>query len=182
MLILASGNIFIADTSNDRIRKISAATGIITTAAGGSEFGFAGDNGPATSAQLNYPQNVAIDGSGNIVIVDTGNLRIRVIGAQTSIIKTSAGSGQRAFPGNNAAATAAALGFPEGLAIDGAGNVYIADSNQVRRVNASNGIITVVAGTGDPGFFGDNGPGTAARLFSPTGVAVDATTGNIHFG
>ncbi|MBI4471634.1 MAG: hypothetical protein HY646_03135, partial [Acidobacteria bacterium] len=175
-----SGNIYIADTSNHRIRQIAAATGIITPVAGSGQFdSFAGDNGSATAAKLYFPQNVAVDGSGNVVVVDTGNLRIRLVSAQTGIIKTKAGSGQRAFPGNNNAATAAALGFPEGMTIDGGGNIYIADGNQVRKVSAATGTITVVAGTGDPGFSIIAGAATAAMLSSPTGLAIDGN-GNLY--
>jgi len=179
----ASGNLFIADQANRRIRKVSA-SGIITTVAGsgpGGEAaggGFSGDDGPATSAQLSGPQSVIVDASGNLFIADTYNNRIRRVSV-SGIITTVAGSGPRGFSGDGGPATAASLYYPSDVAVDSAGNLFIADfdNQRIRKVSAS-GIITTVAGNGTQGFSGDGGPATAASLYYPSGVAVDAS-GNL---
>jgi sugar lactone lactonase YvrE len=167
----ASGNLFIADQSNARIRKVSAA-GIVTTVAGSGTFGFSGDNGPAVSASLNGPQGIAVDASGNLYIADTGNSRVRMVSTSGTII-TVAGNGTAAFSGDGGSAISASLCFPFGVAVDTTGNLYIADTNnrRIRKVSA-NGIITTVAGGGTNGP-GDSGPATSASLF-PKGVAVNA--------
>jgi sugar lactone lactonase YvrE len=175
----SSGNIFIADTDNNRVRMI--ANGIITTIAGTGFAGFSGDNGPATSAQLNSPEGIAIDAVGNILIVDTTNQRLRMISKTTGVITTIAGTGVSDYIGNsgdNGPATSAQLSYPTGISIDTTGNILIADrfNNRVRMI--ANGIITTIAGTGDYGFSGDNGPATSAQLKLPNGVAVDLS-GNI---
>jgi hypothetical protein len=123
----AAGNLYIADTANSRIRKVESATGIITTVAGSSTFGFSGDNGAATSAALAQPSAVAIDKSGNLLIADTFNNRIRRVNLSTGIITTVAGNGQATFSGDNDAAILAALNNPRGVAVDSAGNIIIAD-------------------------------------------------------
>ncbi|HEY3129921.1 MAG TPA: IPT/TIG domain-containing protein [Acidobacteriota bacterium] len=178
------GNLFIADTAADRVRKVAAGTGVITTFAGSGETGFFGDNGPATGANLNSPQAIAVDASGNVFIADTSNNRIRKVAAGTGIITTVVGSGQAGFSGDNGPATLAALNGPSGIAVDVVGNLFLADAgnHRIRKVSTS-GIITTVAGSGPigegaGGFSGDNGPATAAVLNTPFGVAVDAT-GNI---
>lgn len=131
------GNIFIADISNHVIRKVSAATGIITTVAGTGTRGFSGDGGPATSAQLNLPSNVSVDTAGNIYIADTENNRIREVDAGSGIIATIAGNGKTGFDGDTYSATGAELNQPSGVAVDNVGNVYIADSsnNRIRKIN-----------------------------------------------
>ncbi len=172
-----AGNLFIADTSNHRIRKVDAA-GVITTAAGDGTYGFGGDAGPATAAQLRSPRGVAVDGAGNLFIADTSNHRIRKVDA-AGVITTVAGNGTRSFGGDAGPATAARLRSPGGVAADGAGNLFIADTgnNRIRKVDAA-GVITTVAGDGMRGFGGDGGPAIAARLFFPRGVAVDGA-GNL---
>lgn len=190
-----SGNVFIADTANHAIRKVSASTGIITTVAGNGLIGFSGDGGPATSAQLFYPRDVAVDGSGNTYIVDSGNCVIRKISASTGIISTVAGtlpdsSGHYfcGFSGDGGPATSAQL-YPidlmipaGGVAVDKSGNIFIADTGNgvIREVFASTGIITTVVGIANSVFVGggDGGPATSATLFAPYGVAVD-NSGNI---
>ena len=171
----ATGNIYIADTLNHRIRKITP-DGTITTLAGGYTAGYSGDGGQATFAQLNLPTSVAVDRSGNVYFTDTGNHRVRRISAGR--ITTIAGSSTSGFSGDNGPAALARLNAPESVAVDAAGNVYIADTenHRIRRVN-SQGVITTVAGS-DPGA-GDNGPAVAARLFQPSGVAVDPS-GNVY--
>jgi uncharacterized protein (TIGR03437 family) len=179
----ASGNLFIADTNNYRVRRVST-NGIITTVAGNGSNGFSGDGGPATSAQLANPAGVAVDGSGNLFIVDTNynyapapNNRVRKV-STNGIITTVAGSGTWGFSGDGAPATSAQLANPAGVAVDGSGNLFIADSlnHRVRKVS-TNGIITTVAGNGAAGFSGDGGPATGAGIY-PAGVVVDGS-GNL---
>jgi sugar lactone lactonase YvrE len=169
----STGNIFIADTTNHRIRKVST-SGIITTIAGNGSGGFSGDGGPATSAQLYYPNGVAIDSVGNLFIVDTRNSRIRKVSA-SGIITTIAGGGENGL-GDGGPATLASLSWPNGVAIDSDGDIFIADylGRSIRKVS-SLGIITTVAGDGTEGFSGDGGPATSAQLSQPSGVAVDST-------
>jgi trimeric autotransporter adhesin len=173
------GNVYISDHYNNRIRKINA-SGIITTIAGTGAQGFSGDGGPALSAQLYFPMGLAIDGSGNIYIADYWNHRIRKINT-SGIITTVAGNGVAGFSGDGGLATSAKLNSPSKIAVDFAGNLYIADTwnHRIRKVNAS-GIITTIVGTG-PGFSGDGGPATLAKIEVPQGVAVDAM-GNIYIG
>jgi secreted PhoX family phosphatase len=173
----ASGNLFIADTDNSSIRKVDT-NGIITTVAGDGQEGYSGDNGPATSAQLEFPSGVAVDASGNLFIADYYSQRIRKVGTN-GIITTAAGNGTRGYSGDGGLATSAGLDEPESVAVDAPGNLFIADSNdqRIRKVNA-NGIITTVAGNGTSGFAGDGGSATNARLNDPYGVAVDAS-GNL---
>jgi sugar lactone lactonase YvrE len=168
-----SGNLFIADAFNSRIRRVDATTGIISTVVGNGTLGFSGDGGPATSASLNYPWGVAFDSSGNLFIADAENNRIRRVDASTGFITTVAGSGGG---GDGGPATSASLNWPCDVALDGSGNLFVADSddNRIRRVDASTGIITTVAGNGTYGFSGDGGPATSASLRDPQGVAVDA--------
>src|SRR5262249_29158193 len=123
-----SGNLYIADTGNNRIRKVDGITGVITTVAGVANNGFYGDGGPAISATLNGPIGVAVDSSGNIYIADYYNHRIRKVTASTGIISTIAGSFHSGFSGDGGLATSARLYFPRSVAVDASGNVYIADS------------------------------------------------------
>jgi len=172
----ASGNLYIADTANNRTRKVTPA-GVITTVAGNGTSGFSGDNGPATSAGLNGPVGVAVDTGGNLYIADHGNDRIRKV-TPAGVITTVAGNGTFGFSGDNGPATSASLGSPSGVAVDASGNLYIADQYRIRKVTPA-GVITTVAGNGTSGFGGDNGPATSAGLSSPSGVAVD-TGGNLY--
>jgi len=170
----SAGNLYIADTFNYRIRKISK--GIITTFAGNGIYGFSGDNGPATSANLAFPSGLALDSAANLYIGDTGNNRIRKV--SNGIISTVAGDGTAGFSGDNGAATGAELNEPFGITLDTAGNLYIADVQNQRIRKVSNGIITTVAGNGIPTFSGDNGPAASAGVAIPSGVAVDSA-GNL---
>jgi len=169
------GNLFIADTDNSRIRKVS--NGVITTVAGNGTPGYSGDNGPASSAQVAAPFGVAVDAVGNLYVADTYNSRIRKI--SNGVITTVAGNGSYGFSGDNGPATSAQLYYPGGVAVDAAGNLYIADALSERIRKVANGVITTVAGNGAAGFSGDNGPATSAELSGPAGVAVDAT-GNLY--
>ena len=175
----ASGNLYIADSANHRIRKVSAG-GIITTVAGTGSWGYSGDGGPATSARLNYPYSVATDGAGNLYIADSGNSCVRKV-SPGGIITTVAGiDGYWGYSGDGGPATSAQLNQPAGLAVDGSGNLYIADedNNRIRKVS-SGGIITTVAGTGVGGFSGDGGSATSAQLSGPFSATVDGS-GNLY--
>ena len=174
----AAGNFYIADTGNHCIRKVTSA-GIITTVAGNGTEGFYGDGGPATSAMLAYPFGVTVDAAGNLYIADSNNQRIRKV-TSAGIIGTVAGSGIQGFGGDGGAATAAQLNNPYGIAVDVAGNLYIADTdnNSIRKVTAG-GVISTVAGDSNSGFGGDGGAATSAQLFNPLAVAVDPA-GNLY--
>ena len=165
----AAGNLYIANTYNNRICKVSG--GMITTIAGNGTHGFGGDNGPATAAQLSYPDGVAVDAAGNVYIADTDNDRIRKVSG--GVIATVAGNGTEGFSGDKGPATAAQLGWPYSVAVDAAGNLFIADTynNRIRKV--SGGAIATVGGDGTFGFGGDKGPATSAAV-SPAGVALDS--------
>jgi uncharacterized protein (TIGR03437 family) len=176
----AAGNVFFAD--GDAVFRLDATTGVLTLAAGNGTQGFSGDNGPATGAQLYLPYGLAVDVAGNLYIAEYGNHRIRKV--SNGVITTVAGSGPTGinsggYTGDNGPATSAQLNHPSGVAVDSAGSLYIADyANQcVRKV--SNGVITTVAGNGAPGYSGDGGPATSARLWFPKGVAVDSA-GNLY--
>ena len=177
-----AGNLYIADMLNNRVRKVAVNTGIITTVAGNGTEGFSGDGGAATSASLDYPDAVAVDGAGNLYIADARNSRIRKVAAGSGIISTVAGSGAGAISGDGGPATSATIGLPTGVAVDGAGNIYFADpwfSHAIRKVDAGTGIITTVAGNGTLGFTGDGGAATSASLRMPNGVSVDRA-GNLY--
>jgi hypothetical protein len=173
----AAGNVYIADAGNDRVRKVSS-SGIITTFAGLSTAGYSGDGGAASIAQLDFPVGVVADAAGNIYILDGGNSCVRKVNT-SGIISTYAGTGTAGYGGDGGPATAAQMDLPAGIAIDGTGNLYIADVNnhRIRKISTA-GIITTIAGTGATGFTGDGGPATAADLGFPYGVAVDGA-GNV---
>ena len=185
-----AGNVYIADALNHRIRRIDI-LGVIETIAGSgdgvSEENFTGDyggdSGPATGALLARPDDIAVDNMGNVYIADSFNHRIRKVDA-SGIIDTIAGTGERGFGGDGGPATSALLTFPQGVATDSAGNIYIADAENNRiRVVDSTGVIRTIAGTGGigfdgRGFGGDGGPATSALLASPSGVALDGA-GNV---
>ena len=178
----AAGNLFIADTGNHRIRKVDT-SGVITTVAGTGIYepgvgGFDGDGGPAVAAQLGVPTGVAVDAAGNLFIAVITYSNIRRVDPSGNIT-TIAGVGRWGFSGDGGPAVEAHLSGPGDLALDAAGNLFIADSgnNRIRRVDSS-GIITTIAGTGVRGFSGDGGPAVAAQLDDPRGVAVDAA-GNL---
>ncbi len=180
-----AGNLFIADTSHHRIRRVDAITGIITTVAGNGTAtgsgagGFSGDGGQAISAELNYPFTVAFDIAGNMYIPDSANNRIREV-STSGIISTFAGTGAAAYTGDGAAATSAALWTPEGVIPDPAGNVYIADTQNaaVRRVNALTGDIATIAvnGAGEDLFGGNL---EQLIIYGPIGMGIDGS-GNIY--
>jgi sugar lactone lactonase YvrE len=172
-----SGNLYIADRTNHRIRKV-ATDGVITTVAGVGSRGFSGDDGPATAAQLYDPSAIAVDASGNLYIADRSNHRVRKVDTD-GVITTVAGTGSASFGGDRGLATQAQLSFPSDVTIDNAGNLYIADtSNNLIRKVTSDGTISSVVGIGIGGFSGDGGVATLARISGPSGVTVD-DTGNL---
>ena len=167
------GNVFIADRGNYRVRRINAG-GIIDTVAGTSD-----DGRSASLAQLNFPNVIAVDGSGNLFIADTDSQRIRAI-SRDGIISTVAGNGSWGFSGDGGAAASAQLNYPASIAVDGAGNLFITDTNNHRiRKITSNGIITTVVGNGRQGSGGDGAPASRAAMNYPRGIAVDGT-GNLY--
>ncbi len=179
-----AGNLYLADTGNHRVRRLDAATGVVTTVAGTGDAGFSGDGSPATLAQLDGPTGVAIDKDGNLYIADgtrDGKNRIRRIDGLTGFIETVAGNGSQGFSGDGGPAALAQFSSLGGLATDASGNLYIADNfnNRVRMVSAATGIITTVAGNGVAGFLGDGGPAIDARLNNPLSVALDSA-GNLY--
>jgi sugar lactone lactonase YvrE len=181
----AAGNLYIGDTGNQRIRKVTAATGVITTIAGTGVAGYVAtqDGGPAMTAELNSPAGVALDSFGNLYIADAVNRRVRKVDAKTGIITTVAGAGTASTPSTTFGGQAKAtyLTSPLGVAVDASGNLYIADSLYVEQVSADTGIITAVAGNGSYGYVAaqDGGPATAAELDYATAVALDSA-GNVY--
>src|SRR5438552_856108 len=184
-----AGNLFIAEMLNARIRRVDAATQVITTVAGTGTHAFSVDGGPATSTELYAPYGIAFDPAGNLLIADgfpflvsAGDNRIRRVDAATQIMTTAAGSpGPHAcskcvtFSGDGGPATSAELNRPFGVAVDGAGNLFIADfgNSRIRRVDAATHVINTVVGTQGFGFSGDGGLAASATLAGPAGVAVD---------
>ena len=178
LVVDATGNLYFADDGNHRIRKLGT-DGIINTLCGDGVAGYSGDGGPAQSARLQYPSDLAADTAGNLFVADYGNSRIRKI-ATSGIIATVAGNGTDRILGDGGPATSGRLDWPYGLAVDTVGNIYIADSgnHRVRKV-ATNGIISTLAGNGVAGYTGDGGPAERAQLNRPIGVAVDRL-GNLY--
>ena len=167
-----SGNLYIADRLNNRVRKVTPG-GTITTFAGTGSAGYGGDGSAATAALLNGPTGVVVDDAGNIYIADNGNNRVRKV-TTAGVISTFAGTGVAGYTGDFGVATGARFNQPAGVATDASGNIYIADggNNCVRKVNNS-GIVVTIAGNGSAGFSGDGGAATAAQLQAITGVGVD---------
>jgi uncharacterized protein (TIGR03437 family) len=171
----SAGNLFIAELTGYRIRKVTPA-GIISTVAGNGSPGY--NDGPATSAGLNFPTGVAVDGAGNIFIADRGNNFIRKV-TPAGMMSRVAGNGNQGFSGDGGPATSAALSYPSGVAVDAAGNLFIADAgnNLIRKVTPD-GTISTVAGNRTSSSGGDGGPATSAGISSPPGVIVD-NAGNL---
>jgi hypothetical protein len=168
------GNLYLADVGSHRIRKIAAASGIITTVAGTGTQGFEGEGSAATTALIDSPGGLAVDSNGNLYVADTHNQRVRRIDAVTGAITTVSG-------------TTADLSRPQGLSIDSQGNIYVADTanHRIRRIDGSTGKTTTIAGDGTQAFFGDGGDPTTASLnsprstsVSPSGLVTIADTGN----
>ena len=166
------GNLYLSDTDNHRVRKIST-SGVITTLAGTGVAGFSGDGGPAATAQLNLPYGLAADLAGYLYVADLGNDRVRRI-SPDGVITTVAGNGNRGSSGDGGAATGAQLLTPRNVAVDAAGNLYFSEfeGHRVRKVTPD-GKISTVAGTGVAGLRGDGAPAVNAQLAFPAGLAVD---------
>lgn len=173
-----SGNLYIADRLNNRIRKVTMATGLISTVAGSASSTSSGDGGAALYAKLNNPQDMTIDSAGNLFVADQDNHRIRKIAVGTGVITTVVGSGAQGYNGDNIAATSATLNRPNGVAFDPVGNLYVLDNGnyRIRKVSAATGIITTVAGPA--GVCDVVGSDTASC--NPIGVALDSS-GNLYF-
>jgi hypothetical protein len=174
------GNVYFAEPASNRVRMI-APSGVISTVAGTGLSGYNGDNIPAASAELSVPVGVAVDLAGDLLIADAGNARIRMISVATGQISTVAGTGVAGYGGDGLASTNAKLNDPTGVAVDSAGNLYIADSGnaRVREANAATGVIATIAGTGTTGYNGDGGLAIQAQLRNPYGITLDRQ-GNVY--
>ena len=179
----ALGNTYISDGYSNRVYEVSKATGILTVVAGNGARGYSGDGGAAVDASLASPGVVAVDGSGNLFIADSGNSIIREVEASTGIIQTVAGNGASGFGGDGGPATSAMLDGAYGVALDGQGNLYIADTNNCVIRKVTSGTISTIAGNpslAQPcGYSGDGAAATSAQLDIPLAVTVDAQ-GNIY--
>ena len=175
-----AGNIYIADKQNQRIRKINATTGDISTIAGTGVNGYGGDNGPATAAILSYPSSVSNDSVGNIYIADYGNHVIRRVDASTGLITTVAGNATQGYSGDRGLAVNAELNNPNGVFAGKCGYMYISDyGNDVIRMVTPGGIIYTIAGNGEYGYTGDGGPSLNATFRGLAAVCAD-DTGNVY--
>jgi sugar lactone lactonase YvrE len=177
----SKGNFYISDAANETVRKVTVSTGIISIYAGNGTFGYSGDKGPATSAQLNFPCGIAFDASDNLYIADRGSFVIRKVSASTGIITTIAGTpGVSELSGDGGLATLATFDLPQSVAVDAAGDVYVGDDSDghVRKISASTGIITTVAGGGT-----NKAEGVSATTadIQPDGIAIDKT-GTLYIG
>ena len=178
----ASGNMFFVEMQNHIVRRVDAATGVITLVAGTGERGFSGDGGPATAAQLNRPHSITLDSNGNLYICDIGNHRIRTVNLQSGRISTFAGTGERKPTPDGAAITGTPLNGPRALDFDGDHNLVLAlrEGNAIYRLDLRGQTLHHIAGTGKSGYSGHGGPAKAAQLSGPKGVAI-ASNGDIYF-
>ncbi len=174
----SAGNLYVADSWNDRVRRVEASTGRIATVAGGGPCCAPGDGGPATATWLDDPRGVALDAHGNLYVAEGG--RVRRVNTFTQTITTVAGDGSWGFSGDGGPAVRARFAEPSALAFDASDNLFVCDSGnrRVRRVDAATGIVTTVAG-GGTAFPGEGGPATSARLDRPEGISLDAA-GNLY--
>jgi sugar lactone lactonase YvrE len=175
-----SGNLYIADTGNSRVRRVDAVTGIISTIAGTGTAGFSGDGGPATAAKMREPIDLAFDSIGNLYLADYRDRRVRKVDGLTGAISTVAGTGSQGYNGDGIPAVTASLHTPWGIAVDRAGHLFISDAinERIRRVDAVTGLIATHAGNGETGFSGDGGVATAAQIDYPAGMGFDGA-GNL---
>jgi gliding motility-associated-like protein len=177
------GSVYVTEYAGHRIRRIDPA-GNISTIAGTGTAGFSGDGGPAKNAALNTPKGICADKNGNLYIADTYNSRIRKINLATGIITTIGGDGTISHSGDSGPATNAGIPYPVSVCIDLDGNLYLAEvrsgnTSRIRKINASNGVITTIAGDANIGFSGDGGLAVNAELDDPAGVCVDRS-GNVY--
>jgi hypothetical protein len=177
------GRVFIADVRDHRVRLLDLASGIITTFAGTGEGASSGDDGPADRAALLGPRALAFGPTGDLYICLRNDHKVRKIDMRTNIIRTIAGSGAKGYAGDHGPALRATFNGPKEIAVDGDDNIYLVDTENhcIRRIDAGSGLVSTVAGTGQPGGSGDGGPATAATLKRPHGACVDAA-GNIYIG
>ena len=188
VVVASNGDVYIADSNNHVIRKIDARNTNIEPVAGNHDAGsgFSGDTGPATTAQLDTPNGVALAPDGDLIVADSHNQRIRRVDQPTGVITTIAGSGKDGYDGDERPAIEAALNTPSAVAAAPNGDIYIADTlnYRVRMIDAKTGLIHTVAGNGMPGEetadVGDGGPATAATLNMPSDVALDSKTGDLY--
>jgi len=180
--VTEAGDLLIAERGGNRVRLVSA-DGLISTVAGSGAAGYGGDSGPAASARLRAPEDVALGPNGDLYVADTGNHAIRRVARATGIITTVAGVGSPGFAGDGGSAALASLNGPRALDISPGGDLYIADTGneRVRRIEIASAAITTVAGTGVPGLQGDGGPSSQARLHAPVGLAV-TPSGEYYIG
>lgn len=173
------GDVYIADFSNQRVRRIDTETGLISTVAGTGVAGFDGD-GPATSKQLYDPVHVFFEASGDLLIADVTNERIRRLDLATGVLTTVAGTGTKGYNGDGIPATSAHLNQPTGVVSDAEGNIFFADlqNHRIRRIDASTGLISTLAGDGTPATSGDDGLAVAAQVSNPCSLCLDAV-GNL---
>jgi sugar lactone lactonase YvrE len=175
LAVAANGAIYLADTWNNRVRKLDAKTGTIVAFAGTGEKGYAGDGGPALKAKFGAVYCVALDPKGeHLYLADLDNRRIRAVDLKTGIVRTVAGNGKRGVPADRADARSSPLVDPRAVAVDAAGKVYILErSGHALRVVGRGGKIRTVAGTGEKGFSGDGGDARKARLNGPKHLCID---------
>jgi sugar lactone lactonase YvrE len=171
------GALYICEVQNHRVRRLDLKTRALTTVAGSGAKGYAGDGGPATKALLNEPYEVRFDKAGNLLLVEMRNHVVRRVDAKSGTISTVAGTGELGFGGDGGPATKAQLNIPHSIALDGAGNVYIADigNHRIRKVDAATGIITTIAGNGErkpPSV----GPAAGRPMIGPRALVVDGGT------
>jgi sugar lactone lactonase YvrE len=173
LAIDARGNVVIADLRNHAIRRVDARSRVITTVAGCGQRGFAGDDGSALAAKLDAPEGVSVDPTGNVVIADSGNHRLRRVDARTGIITTVAGTGATLFNGHAGAALTINLNHPSGVVVDERGVIDVGDygNDLIRAVTPAGELFTLV-GTGRVGYDGDGGPATAATLNDVYGIGL----------
>ncbi len=177
-----SGNVYIADLENRRIRKVTVSAGIITTYVGNGTYGYSGDGGPATQASITGASRMAFDSSGNLYFTDQANNRVRRVDVSTGIITTIMGNGSQSDSGDGGPAAGATVNNPYGIAVDASGNIYISDaSGRIREINVNSQYVTTIAGNGSAGYGGDGGSALAASLSNSDSIAIDPS-GNIFLG
>ncbi len=178
-----AGNLFFVEMKNHIVRRVDAASGMISTVAGSGQPGSGGDGGPAVNAQLNRPHSIALDTSGDLFICDIGNHRIRRVDAATGVISTWCGTGQPEGPADGAAISdRTPLKGPRALWADSKNDLWLAlrEGNQVVRFDRRAGVIRHIAGTGAKGFTGNGGPARLATLSGPKGIVVDEQRGLVY--
>ena len=176
----ADGNLFVADSHQDKIFKLDAKSGIVTHIAGGG-FGFAGDGGPALAARFRFSGTIDLDKSGNLIVADYGNCRLRRVDGATGLIDTVAITGEVLQNGSCSAGNLEPGPYPSDPAVDSDGDIYLIEGamDVVRRIDAKTHLLSTVVGTGKKGFAGDGDLATKAQLNNPSGLAVDAE-GNLY--